>query len=180
MIKELIVGNKTIKYKLVKKNNKNTYFRYKDDYLEISMPKKLNENIITNYLTNNFNKFYEKYINHLNSIPNKKEVILEENSYNIIIIASNEFKYSIIGESIYVYTNLKSITEIKKQIYKNHLIKMINKINKNILTILKQNNIKPLPYRISYFKSKFGSYHKAKKEITLNLILAKANINYLY
>lgn len=180
MIKNLIVDDKEIKYILIKKNNKNTYFRYKDNYLEISMPKKLDEKIITDYLINNFDKFYKKYTTHLKSIPNKFEIILEEKKYKLIIKPGRKFNYKILNDEIISYYKKIDIELIKKKIYKEHLKTMINKINDDINLVLKQNKIKPLPIKISYYKSKFGSYHRNKNEISLNLILAKANINYLY
>lgn len=182
MIKELYLNNKTLKYKIINKNNKHTYFRYKDDYLEISKSKNVSNDLVVNFLNENFNKFHNKYIDHLNSIPNNYEVILEEKSYILNIKTSKTFKYQINNETnqIDVYSNFKNIDDIKLKIYHTHLVYMINKIEKDIKIVLKKNRIKPLPIKISYYKSKFGSYHKKKKEITLNLILAKANIKYLY
>lgn len=180
MIKELEVNNQILPYKIINKNNKNTYFRYKDNYLEISKPYKITEQYITEYVTNNFNNFYNKYINHINSIPNDLEIILEEKSYQLIINNKRPFSFEIIDNKLIVNTTIKDITKIKKKIYEKHLLKMINQLSSQIDQVLKTNNIKKRPKVLKYYKSKFGSYHRVNDEITLNIALAKANINYLY
>lgn len=180
MVKSLIKNDQEIKYVIINKNNKNTYFRFKDNYLEISKAKYVTQTYILNYLYDNFDAFYLKYLKHLESIPNHNEIILEEKSYQLNIIENNKFSYLINGNKINVYSKYKDLEKIKKLIYKDHLKKMIDNINEDVKLVLKTNKIKERPIKLKYYKSKFGSYNRKKDEITLNIILAKANINYLY
>jgi len=180
MVKILEKDNYVLPYKIVNKNNKNTYFRYKDKYLEVSKPIKISEAFITDYLTNNFNKFYLKYHEHLKSIPNNNEIILEDQSYQLIIYNNKPFSYEIKDNQVIVNTTLKDIEKIKKKLYEYHLLSMISRLSNQVDSVLKNNNIKKRPKKLKYYQSKFGSYHRINNEITLNIALAKANINYLY
>lgn len=180
MVKKLVKKDEEILYKIVNKANKNTYFRYKDNYLEISKPYKVSESSITDYLLNNFDKFYKRYLDHLNSIPNLTEIILEDKSYKLIINKRKSFSYEIIDDEIIVNTNLTDIIKIKKIIYEKHLLVMLKLLNDDLKIVLNNNKIKQRPIKLKYFKTKFGSYHRKNNEITLNVILAKTNINYLY
>lgn len=180
MIKSLVKKDAEIKYVIINKDNKNTYFRFKNNYLEISKAKYVSEASIKDFLFNNFDKFYNKYLEHLNSIPNEAEIILEEQSYKINLIQSNKFSYNINENIINVYSKAIDITKLKKLIYKNHLLKMIESISAKVNLVLNLNKIKQRPIKLKYYKSKFGSYNKKHDEITLNIVLAKANINYLY
>lgn len=179
-INYLNVGDKTIPYIILNKNNKNTYFRFKKDYLEVSKSKYVNENYVITYLTNNFDEFYNKYLKTIKTIPKTDEIVLEEKSYQLKIIASNTFNYEITDNKLIVYTKLTDNLKIKKLIYKKHLIKMLERIDKKVTETLIGHKIKPLKIRFGHYKSKFGSYHRIKDEITLNVVLAKANIGYLY
>ena len=180
MIKELTKDNQTIKYKVLKKDNKNTYLRFKDDYLEVSTSKRVSDKFIENYLLNNFNKLYIKYQLHLDSIPNDNEIILEDVSYKLKVIPSNVFQIKYEDNKIIVSTRLKDLEKIKRRVYENHLNDMLIRILPEINIVLNKNKIKPLPIRLAYYKAKFGSYNRIKKEVSLNIILAKADIGYLY
>ena len=58
---------------------------------------------------------------------------------------------------------------------KNKLLNIQDKINQKIST----KGLKPCPFKLKYLKSKFGSYHRKNKEITLNTFLARLNPIYL-
>lgn len=180
MIKTIYENEKEINYIIVNKKNKNVYFRFKNSYLEVSKPKRISEKYIEEYLTNNFDKFYIKYNEHLKSIPNNDEIILEDKSYKLNIVYNKKFSYEINDNLIIVNTNLSDLNKIKIKIYEKHLEEMLDKINPQLLTVLKNNNIEERKIKLKYYKSKFGSYNKKYNEITLNVILAKVNINYLY
>lgn len=179
IFKYLNVGDKTIPYIILNKDNKNTYFRFKANYLEISKSKYTTNNDVLNYITNNFDRFYQKHLQVLKTLPKTDEIILENKKYQLMIENTRGFKYEVTSDKIIVSSNL-TIDKIKYLIYENHLKSMFAKIEFQVNQVLKANKIKPLPYRFGYFKSKFGSYHRIKKEVTLNVVLAKTNIEYLY
>lgn len=180
-IKYLNYNNKTIPYVIIKKDNKNTYFRFKDKYLEISKSKYVSNESITNFILTNFDKFYHKYLDHAQKYPNEFEIILEDIKYKLNVVNENtKLNFKIDNNELTVKTKLTDITKIKKKIYEYHLIEMYNRIKDDVGEILQKNNIEKLPIKTGYYKSKFGSYHRKHNEITLNIVLAKANINYLY
>lgn len=179
-IKYLNVGDKTIPYIILNKDNKNTYFRFREEYLEVSKSKYVKEEYIVNYLKNNFDSFYQRYLKVVRNIPKKNEIVLEDKSYQLVINESKSFTYRIDQDQIIVNTKIKDLEKIKKKIYQQHLENMVKEIENDVNEILVKNNIKPLPIRYGYYKSKFGSYHRFNKEVTLNIVLAKTNIKYLY
>lgn len=180
MIKYLEHENKTLSYKIINKGNKNTYIRFKDSYIEVSKSKHITDEAVTKLLIINFDKYYNKFNALKENIPNDNEIILEEQTYKLEIISARGFRYETIADVIYCYTSKKNLDDIKKEIYKSHLTKMLEIIKPSLLAVLLANDILERPIKISYFKSKFGSYHRIKDEIKLNLVLAKASINYLY
>ena len=151
-IKYLNVGDKTIPYIILNKSNKNTYFRFKEDYLEVSKSKHVKEDYIINYLTNNFNDFYTKYLKVLKKIPKNNEIILEGKSYELVIEPKNSFSYNVIENKIIVNTKMKDIDKIKRKIYQLHLEQMIKLIEANdtkFCDIISMNLIDKVNYMIS-------------------------------
>ena len=131
-------------------------------------------------MKNNFDKFYQKYLKVVRDIPKDTEIILEEKTYHLNINKSKEFKYQIVGNIIEVRTDKTNILDIKKQIYLAHVNKMVERIINDVNFVLSENEITPLPFKFKYYKTRFGSYHKINNEISLNIVLAKANIKDLY
>lgn len=180
MIKLLIIEDKQLPYVIIKSKNKNTYIRMKKDYVEVSKSKYINDQSVIDILTNNFNKYYNKFNSVKSSIPNENEVILEGIKYEINLIKKRTFNYEIKDNIIYISTLKTDLIAIKKQLYKEHLNKMLLLIDSKVKETLFVNKIKERPISISYFKTKFGSYHRISDSIKLNMVLAKVEIKFLF
>lgn len=180
MLNYVELDGKIIPYKILETKNKNTYIRFTKDYIVVSKSKHIKNSDIEKLLLSNFNKYYNKFIILSNNTPTDDELILEGITYKINIMSNKVFKYELINNTINIYTNKTDLQDIKKLVYKDYLIKMINRLNNDVNIILSNNNIKTRPIKISYFKTKFGSYHRISDIIKLNIVLAKAEINYLY
>lgn len=173
-----IKEGKTLPYKILNKNNKHTYFRMRSDHLEISKSKKLNKEAVLKLIDLNFDKFYKKYAIVKNNTLPANEIMLEGRVLNIIKDDINNI--AILKDVVFVNENYDYGDKLKLKIYEHHLTNMLRNIDSQVLKVLRKNNIKPRPIRFGYYKSKFGSYHRINDEITLNLVLAKLDIKYLY
>lgn len=175
-----IKDERSLPFIILNKNNKHTYFRIRQDHLEVSKAKRLSKKDVLKVIELNFDKFYSKYIKQLKSILPNNKIILENKEYEIINTNDNAKDLRIVNNEIFINDNFKNIKQKKYYIYESHLKKMLKIIKPKIKLALINNNIKERPIRFGYFKSKYGSYHRIKDEITLNVILAKLDINYLY
>lgn len=180
MIKYIIQEEKILPYVIINKKNKNTYIRFNSDYIEISKSKHLTNAQVIKLIEKNFDTYYDKYLILKNSTPDEDEIILEEQKLKLIINKNTKFSYEIINDSLIVNSNKNNILDIKKQIYQRHLESMIERIKPAYSDVLTQHDINERLIKFGLFKTKFGSYHRISDEIKLNIVLAKANINYLY
>lgn len=180
-MKQIHVGFDVIKYEIIYKNNQNTYFRVKDDYVVVTTNKHTDEIIITNFLKENAVKFLKVIGKHKKIIEEnqKLSITLWNQTYNLYISDGKKFSYQIDLLGVHVVTKESNLLQIKKCIYKIELQRKVNQINEMIVTTLEAFNIKPRRYHIKYLKSKFGSYHKKNDDITLNSYLATLEENYL-
>ncbi len=164
---------KTIRYQTVIKNNKHTYFRIKDDYVLVTTNKKM-IHLIDTYLFEHFDSLYQK-------IKRKPEVSadsiqLRGKSYHLSF-HEGRFRYLISDSEVMAWG--KDIMSTKKKIYMNEIKEMIVDVHPKVLKVIAKNQLKQLPIKYKYLKSKFGSYHKKHDEITLNTFLATLDPIYL-
>ncbi len=171
-------NNYLIEYKIVRKNIKNTYFRFKNNILVVS----------TNYF-NSDESIKQLIIKHIDDIIKLKNKMSNNNSdpnfiyfknikYVKKIIISNENKIIIKDNIFYIYTkqddinyinriiNLFFIENINQEVlkYKDKLDKLFN-VNAKII-------YKPL-------KSAYGKNYYLKSTIILNSFLAKFDFKYI-
>lgn len=181
MIKYITKEGKQLPYLINNKNNKNSYFKFKPEYILVSKSRFHSEKKIIEILTLNFDKYYHKFMSINKHTPSNNEIILEGNTYQLIIInESNKFYYVIRDNELIVNTRSTDIDKIKHKIYKDYLEKMIERIRFEYTNVLTINKIKERKIILQFFKTKFGSYHKNIDIIKLNIALAKFEIDYLY
>lgn len=178
MIKTFTKNNKKINYQVNKKDNKHTYIKIRDNMVLFNASKSLTDKTIFNYLDKNFDHIYNE-INKRITL-NENYIVLWNKKYELVkskYISNYKFNDKI----CYINENL-DIMKLKKQIYFDELTKKLNEIIPNIEKDIKNNGLKPTTYKLKFLKSKFGSYHRTKNEITLNTFLAKLDerlLNYV-
>ena len=176
-MKTLTKDNKSISYHVLRKDNKNTYFRVKNGYLLVTTNHFTHEEIIINFIKTNFDRFFLK-MGEKNQIENKDNIQIWGKTYTLLTF-SGSFKYVIKEKDCIIYHRKKDMNLIKKDIYKSELIQYLKEKTSEIEQLLSHFNIQLKPYKLKYMKSKFGSYHKKNQEITLNTYLAKLEPKYL-
>jgi predicted metal-dependent hydrolase len=166
----LIKENQTLKYNIVYKPIKHTYFKVKADHILVTTHKSMNQEMISNYLMSHFEKFNQK-IKSINPHHNPEQIILKGKPYRLIVKEGN-FSYQMGDDEVIVFTRSKDVMTVKKRIFAAEIMKSIEYINPHVKAIISQDGLDLRPIKIKYLKSKFGSYHKKKDFITLNSFLA--------
>lgn len=161
--------NKTIKLKVIRTNNKHTYIRPENGYLEIRLGKHMNLDTIKERIFAKFDKYH-----YLTKEVSSDKMHLWGEEKTLKINDSVGFKYSISGDLINVYSN-KSLEEIKTNILLEETKAYLNSILEEVNLNVKKNGYKVVPIKLKRLKSKFGSYHLKKNEIILNVHLASYN-----
>jgi predicted metal-dependent hydrolase len=164
---------KSIKYKIVVKKNKNTYFRIKDDYVLITTSKYM-KHMIPTYLDQQFDKLYKKMQNY--QVIDDSMIQLQNKTYEMIF-SVGKFSYTKLSDNMIV--SGRDISSAKKNIYLSEIKKMMVEVHPKVLNVIKKNNLDALPIKYKFLKSKFGSYHRKHDEITLNTFLATLDPIYL-
>jgi len=170
-------NGKAIPYEIIRKKNKNTYFRIHEDHLKVTTNRYAKKEQIMAFIDLKFEMFYEK-IYHSKSIENDDQLTLFGKTYSVLI-SEGRFSYTIIDDQMLIQSKLKDMKKIKEQVYKAELSNEIERIQPMILETISKKGLSLLPIKLKYLKSKFGSYHRKHNEITLNTFLARLDKIYL-
>jgi len=166
-----------INYVVHIKKIKNTYFRIKNNQLVVTTNKYTSKKVIQQYLLTKFELFHQR----LKTEKEKEleyEITLWNHKYQIILINGN-FQYRFNNNQIIIHSKSTDINKIKKEVLKKETEIKLNEVHFIVLETIKKSGLSPLPIKLKYLRSKFGSYHRKDKEITLNTFLARLDSIYL-
>ena len=167
----------TITYHIIRKSNKNAYFRIKDGVLVVTANILTSKKAIESFIDLKFDVFYEK-INRDQFVEPTDQITLWGKTYRLDQFYGN-FSYHIEDDHVTVRSRSDDVVSIKKKIYLSELNKQVLITHEEILPVLRSVGLNILPIKIKYLKSKFGSYHRKHHEITLNSFLATLDPIYL-
>lgn len=184
-MEEIILNNVLVKYRITIKNNKNTYFRFKDDgHIEIYASKYQSKKEILKYMKKNetifqrktrFNKKTRittlKDLRHINIFGKKYNLIIEHGNDNVKI-SNDELIITTMKNTIdhidklYIKYIKKSLLEEVYFIQDKHM----NKVGFDI------SNIK---FKTRFTESRYGSCNPHLRTINFNLHLVNYDKIYL-
>lgn len=167
----------SITYEVIRKPNKNAYFRIKDGVLVVSAHPRTSLKVIESFIDLKFDVFHKK-INESMTKESDDLISLWGNTYQVIWTFGS-FRYDIVEKNIHIRTRQQDPDKDKKRVYQKELEHMVLTLKPRIDQVIHQVGLHPLPIKIKYLKSKFGSYHRKNQEITLNSFLARLNPIYL-
>ncbi|TVP85248.1 MAG: DUF45 domain-containing protein [Acholeplasmataceae bacterium] len=168
----------TLPYVIQRKPIKNTYFRIKSDHVLVTTNRFMPEKQIIAYLRQRFDALYHK----LNQQPGHEPddvITLWGERHGLSFVDQPVFRYVIADRQVIVHGRREDSDALKKAIYAKELEKRLNMLDADIRQTLDRHDIPTRAVKIKYLKSKFGSYHKRKQEITLNSYLARLKPVYL-
>lgn len=162
MIKIYTKGNQQLSYKVIFKDIKHIYMRKKSDYVLITANKKLGMQQVLNVLDQHFERL----------------LIAERGSNRI-----KAPKYQLMGSVVSIDTFYNGLEHTQSN-YEYRLVEatytQIKYLENRLAVDLKILGLTLKPTKVKVLKSKFGSCHMIKKEITINAFLARLDVKYLY
>ncbi|MFU8792468.1 MAG: M48 family metallopeptidase [Acholeplasmataceae bacterium] len=170
-------NQKQLPYDIEYKAIKHTYFRIRKDHVHITTSKRTKKSVIIHYLDLHFDRLYQKLMIYQDKQDNQS-ISLWGKTYDINI-HEGPFSYALIDNTCHIWHKNDAIDRLKKAIYFKELALKIPDIEQDLYPIISRDGITLRPIKIKYLKSKFGSYHRKKDEITLNAFLATMPIEYL-
>ncbi len=175
-MKEIIKGDRRLPVRILRKNNKNTYVRVRHDHVEITTHHHTKLEGIEAYLLDRFDALEVK-IQKRQSEETKETIQLWGKTYSLLIHLGR-FRYELIDDCVIAHYPKQDEGALKKAIYMDQLKKKMTYMD-DVQDHLNQLGFKRATYRFRYLKSKYGSYHRLKNEITLNTYLARLDARFL-
>lgn len=172
---EYVIDNKVYEVVIIKKRNKNTYIRVKDDMkIYVTTNYLTSKRYIKNLLDENYS-YLVKMINNMCKKNEKKDLFFYlGNSYDIIFV--NDLKrIDVDSDNLVIYaSNMRELNRWYNKVIKDTFIERFN----YIYNIFDEVNVMP-SLKIRKMKSRWGVYNRVKHSVTLNSELIKYNIRCL-
>jgi predicted metal-dependent hydrolase len=166
-------SGKVLEYIIIPKPIKNAYFRVKDHQIVVTKGPRIPLQVIEKRLLDNFDQFHQLT---QKAKPNYDTLMLFGQNFPLVIQVGQIFSYNI-GEVVTItLKDPKDIDRAIQTLYGYELKKLLDNLTPWLIEALKPFRLSPLPTKIKYLKSKFGSCHTRKKEITMNAYLAKIDV----
>ncbi len=172
---EYVIDNKVYEVVIIKKRNKNTYIRVKDDMkIYVTTNYLTSKRYIKNLLDENYS-YLVKMINNMCKKNEKKDLFFYlGNSYDIIFVNDLK-KVDVDSDNLVIYaSDIKQLNRWYNKVIKDTFIERFT----YIYNIFDEVNIMP-SLKIRKMKSRWGVYNRVKHSVTLNSELIKYNIRCL-
>jgi predicted metal-dependent hydrolase len=171
-------NGKSIPYVIIKKKIKRSYFRVKENHIQITTNTYTTKKLVFSYLDKIFDQLYDQLEKQQLNQLSDHEIKLWGSSYQLVI-GEGKFSYQIENQTLLVHTKFKDFNKIKHLIYLHEIKHQYEQIKQEINDVISTKGLKELPINYKFLKSKFGSYHRGHREITLNTFLATLDEIYL-
>ena len=172
---EYVIDNKVYEVVIIKKRNKNTYIRVKDDMkIYVTTNYLTSKRYIKNLLDENYS-YLVKMINNMCKKNEKKDLFFYlGNSYDIIFVNDLK-KVDVDSNNFVIYaSDMRELNRWYNKVIKDTFIERFN----YIYNIFDEVNVMP-SLKIRKMKSRWGVYNRVKHSVTLNSELIKYNIRCL-
>ncbi len=167
---------------VIRKYNKNTYFRYKDNAIYVTTNKAVSDKDILNYIQNNFKTLSEKLIKEKEDLSKNKEgkLLLFGKEYNLVINESKYFNYEVTDDAITISVNNEMDNEKAiRRFYKTELKNKIIEIETKYKKVFESKGLIRDSLSIKKMSTRWGSCNKHRRSISMNELLAKIDVKYL-
>ena len=173
---KVIIGDKEIPIKIIKKRNKNTYFYFKKEgYIEVRLSKHHTESYIINHIKKNSIAFLHKLEKATKSKPIDNSVYYYFGKELTKVISSSFTNIKITDQEIHLPINH---TDQLKRFEKNEVIKILHHLQEKHI-----NNpfvdIRNITLKTRYTTSRFGSCNAINRNINISTYLIHYDIKYI-
>lgn len=172
---EYVIDNKVYEVVIIKKRNKNTYIRVKEDMkIYVTTNYLTSKRYIKNLLDENYS-YLVKMIKNMCKKNEKKDLFFYlGNSYDIIFVNDLK-KVDVDSNNFVIYAgNMRELNRWYNKVIKDTFIERFT----YIYNIFDEVNVMP-SLKIRKMKSRWGVYNRVKHSVTLNSELIKYNIRCL-
>ena len=169
------IKGKEFEVVIIKKRNKNTYIRVKEDMkIYVTTNYLASKRYIKNLLDENYS-YLVKMIKNMCKKNEKKDLFFYlGNSYDIIFVNDLK-KVDVDSDNLVIYaSNMRELNRWYNKVIKDTFIERFN----YIYNIFDEVNVMP-SLKIRKMKSRWGVYNRVKHSVTLNSELIKYNIRCL-
>jgi len=167
---KLEIDDKIYDVIIIKKNNKNTYIRVKEDFsIVVTTNYFVSKKQIFRILNNNISSIRKMLNRQQDKNEKSKTFFYLGKSYDIIEMTSNN-DVRIIDDKIYIPNK-----KLFEKWYKDSIYKIFNGRFKYIFNIFEESNECPT-LKIRSMKTRWGVYNRVKHNVTLNTELIKYDI----
>ena len=163
---QIILSGEAVNVKIIRKNNKNIYFRFNDkNELVVTASPKISTKKILKLINENEKSLNRMFLRSKTKQDNEGEIRILGLKYDIELSSSHQ---EVVIDNGIIYTNNRStlnkyISNLTKQIF-------TEEINK-VLEIMP--NIPPFTLKVRKMKTRWGVCNYVKKTVTLNSELIK-------
>lgn len=169
------LNDQNIPYKTIRKNNKNTYFYFKNGYIQIHLSTRMSEETALKHIVDNKEIFFKKWMKSQLKVNSIHTYTFLGEAFQVI--ESDDFSFDMNQKKIHT-NHSDSHKESLKKIEKKHMITILNKLmltyNSNPYVDL--SNVK---LSTRYTKTRHGSCNKIKRTININLYLIRYPEKYI-
>ncbi len=173
------LNNIDIPFKLVKKENKNTYFYFKKSgYIQINQSKYQSKKSVMRYMNQNADKFALKYkIRCLGNDADLSKYQYLGKVYKIVI--SNIQEITIDNDNLILHAPTTDRNHNSYFVFqKRNMLKMLNDLKRKYCNN-KYININAITLKTRYTKTRHGSCNYKKQNININLNLIKYEYKFI-
>ena len=166
---EVEINNKIFPIEIIKKNNKNIYFRFKDDILYVTCNRLVSNRKVLELIKSNEKSLYNMYL----KVKKKEEtnVGMKYLGKDIVIIYDVNVKKPFIEDNLLYVKDIKQYSKWEKE-------ECIRIFEDRICALLPLfSNIPKFSLRVRKMKSRWGVNNVTKRIITLNSELLKKDIS---
>ncbi len=168
----LIKAGIALPYQIIETTNKHSYFKFKEGYLEIHLSKSMQLNDLLKKLEANIVSYYQK----IKPVPANKFLLWGE-KYNLVL-KEGLFNYQIKENNIFITSAINE--DYRALVYQDALKNYLKAIETDVKQTLFKYDINPVPIKLKKLKSKYGSYHRGKNYLVLNVLLASLEKEFSY
>lgn len=168
-VMEIQLGEYLINYEIIRKNNKNIYFRFKEDgILYITCNRFVSEKEVRRLIQSNEKSLLRMYKNYLKQSENSNHFYYLGDPYTVVY-DSSIIELSIADDMIYVRDD-----KMLDKWYKNEAMRIFgDRIKAQLINF---NDIPEFSFRIRKMSTRWGVNNVTKRIITLNSELLKKDV----
>lgn len=157
-------NGRRLNYQITYKPIKHVYFRATQDYIQVNASRAFNESFVLSLIDQKFDKLYG-FMHHQSKTETHRYMLWGK------ILEKDEF---------YQKYQFKQTQKHYEDILRLETRQMVKSLEPILVEDLKKIGLTLVPMKVKKLKSRYGSCHVVRREITINIFMARLPEIYLY